>query len=341
MSGKRILIVDDEAAMRLVLSKQLNRAGYETETAANGEAALAATAAGSFDAIVLDVIMPGMDGFEVCRRMKADPRTAGTPVIFLSASCSGEFRRRAFKVGAADFLAKPFQTEALPVYIQAILRRAENSHRATGHIVAVIGTDRAAGAAATAIRLAEITALQGPGPAMLIDLELPAGSIGARLQLSGGPNMRVLLQNTGEPISDEVIARVAQRYHGALEVMPAPFSPSAIGQSETIPGRLADVLDNLVTRGYYVVVHLANQMDELNLTALRRAETIWAAGDARDEYESILAAMTAAGIRRELIRPAHDSAAMTTAPGAADPSARRREPVRLPEAVGSRLVAVA
>lgn len=170
MSGKRILIVDDEAPMRHLLSKQLKRAGFDPTTAADGEAALAAATgllngAPTFDAVVLDVVMPGMDGFEVCRRLKANPRTDGIPVIFLSASCSGEFRRRAFSVGAADFLAKPFQTHELPVYIQATLRRGDGPARSTGHIVSVIGDNRAAGGAATAIRLAETAALQGPGPA--------------------------------------------------------------------------------------------------------------------------------------------------------------------------------
>lgn len=83
MSGKRVLIVDDEAPLRFLLSKQLIRAGFETDMAPDGASALAAAADGSFDAVVLDVVMPRMDGFEVCRRLKADPRTAGTTVLFL------------------------------------------------------------------------------------------------------------------------------------------------------------------------------------------------------------------------------------------------------------------
>lgn len=304
MSGKRILIVDDEAPMRFLLSKQLNRAGFEAATAADGEAALEALAAEPFDAVILDVLMPGMDGFEVCRRLKADKRTAGIPVIFLSASCSGEFRRRAFRVGAADFLAKPFETDELPAYLQAIFRRLDSPIRDKGHIVAVVGANGPAGGPALAIRLAEKAALQEPGPAMLIDLELPAGSIGARLQLSGGPNMRVLLQNTGEPITSEAITRVAQRYHGALEVMPAPFTPSTLNQAEPEPQRLTDLLDNLIERGYFVVVHVGRRIDDLTLTALSRAESIWmAARDAqRDDTDMLLSEMAAAGIPRERIQ---------------------------------------
>jgi len=325
MRGKRILIVDDEAPMRFLLSKQLGRAGFETATAADGQAALNAAAAGTFDAIVLDVIMPGLDGFEVCRRLKADPRTAAVPVIFLSASCSGEFRRRAFTVGAAEFLAKPFQTEELPTYIQAILRRLGAPTPTTGHVVAVIGATPTAGAADVATRLAETAALQGPGPAMLIDLELPTGGIGARLQLSGGPNVRVLLQDTGEPVTREAIDRVAQRYHGALEVMPAPYSFAALSQAEPVPQRLDDTLNLLKESGYYVVIHLGTQVNGLALTALGRAETIWAAaGEDATAYEALLAEMAAGGINGAHILPTRGEPADVQADGRATTRARGR-----------------
>lgn len=313
MSGKRILIVDDEAPMRFLLSKQLARAGYETATAADGETALAAAIEGTFDAVVLDVIMPGMDGFELCRRLKADERTANIPALFLSASCSGEYRRRAFSVGAADFLAKPFQTKELPAYLQAIFRRTSTSPSVEGQVVSVIGASRIAGAASVATRLAETTALEGPAPVMLIDLELPAGSIGARLQLAGGPNMRVLLQDTGEPVDDELIARVARRYHSAMEVMPAPFSPATLNHGEPQPRRLGAVLDNLIARGYRVIIHLGTEVNELTQVALSRSETIWlaATSDDHQERETLIAAMTGAGVPRSRVCPATDVAVGT------------------------------
>lgn len=340
MPVKRVLVVDDEAPMRFMLSKQLNRAGFDTVTAADGEAALTAAAANAFDAIVLDVVMPGMDGFEVCRRLKADPLTAGTPVLFLSASCSGEFRRRAFRLGADDFLAKPFETNELPTYIQAILRRRENSTPMSGHVISVIGAGRGDDASATAIRLAETAALQGPGPAMLIDLELPAGYIGARLQLSGGPNMRVLLQETGEPVSMETIGRVAQRYHGTLEVMPAPFTPAQLNHGQPVPQRLGDVLDLLKENGYYVVVHLGTRLDELTLTAVNRSESIWmAAGDNTcEEHEAQQATLLAAGIAHEQLLLTHNTVVPNPPPSRAR---ARKQQARSLESVAAPLAVVA
>lgn len=326
MEQKKILIVDDETAMRFLLGKQLSRAGFQTATAADGHAALAALAREPFDAVVLDVIMPGIDGFEVCRRIKAGPQTAALPIIFLSASSSGDYRRRAFQVGAADFLAKPYQIRDLPAYIHSILQRAGRPAPSTGRVVSVIGTNRQASGAQLATRLAETAALQGPSPVMLIDLELPAGRIGAKLQLSGGPNMRLLLQDTGEPVTMETIARVSQRYHAALEVMPAPFSPSMLNATEPVPQRLEAVLDILIARGYHVVIHVGGKIDELTLTAMRRSETIRVAtaDEKAGAFEALRARLTAAGIPDEQIvaaRPDTTGSYAPIQPGSARPLA--------------------
>lgn len=302
-SPKRILIVDDEAPMRFLLSKQLERAGFDVATAADGAAALATAVECAYDAIVLDLVMPGMDGFEVCRRLKADPRTAAVPVIFLSASSSGDYRRRAFRLGAADFLAKPFQTDQLPAYLHALINGTPGDRLAySGRIVAVAGGARGS---ALAVELAETQALRCGCPVMLVDLELPAGSIGARLQLAGGPNVRVLLQDTGEPVTDEDLRRVAQRLHFGLEVIPAPFSPSPLGQGEPHAGRLAEVIDRLAEAGYFVVLHLGTNADDLAATAAGRAAVVYMAEEtAAGEWRDALAARGAASVD---VRPLGDA----------------------------------
>ena len=320
-NAKRVLIVDDEAPLRFLLSKQLTRAGFDVLTAADGAAALAA-ADETIDAVVLDVVMPGIDGFEVCRRLKADPRMAGVPVIFLSASCSGDFRQRAFRLGGADFLAKPFQTEELPAYLHALLgdRVAADRPAPAGRVVAVVGSDRAAGSAA-AVRLAEGDALRGDAPVMLIDLELPAGAIGARLQLAGGPNVRMLLTDTGEPVTAEVIARVAQRVHFGLEVIPAPFTPSPLGHDEPDARRLSDALDLLTAAGYGVVVHLGATPEAVAAAALRHAQVIYTVGHVDAERREALVALGAA---REHILPLSEAGGPRPARPADEAPARPR-----------------
>ena len=106
-----ILMVDDNATNLQVLSQTLAGRGYRLLVSKNGESALATTAKVHPDLILLDIMMPGMDGFEVCQRLKADPATHDIPIIFLSALGQTEDKVRGLKSGAVDYITKPFQPE--------------------------------------------------------------------------------------------------------------------------------------------------------------------------------------------------------------------------------------
>jgi len=118
----RILIVDDETALREQLKKILESQRYTVEMAADGEAALDRLFDASFDAIILDIMMPGTDGFEVL----AQARKAGidTPVIMLTAKGDIDDRVKGLDLGADDYLAKPFSADELLARIRALLRRS-------------------------------------------------------------------------------------------------------------------------------------------------------------------------------------------------------------------------
>jgi phosphoserine phosphatase RsbU/P len=106
-----ILLVDDQPANLQVLLQTLETLGCKLLVAKNGEAALTIAQKASPDLILLDIMMPGIDGFEVCRRLKANPATRKIPVIFLSALDETEDKVRGLKLGAVDYVAKPFQPE--------------------------------------------------------------------------------------------------------------------------------------------------------------------------------------------------------------------------------------
>jgi signal transduction histidine kinase len=112
-----ILIVDDIPQNIKILGTILHRQGYHIEFAMNGQAALQWVNEKSFDLILLDVMMPEMDGFEVCRQLKQNPQTAEIPVIFLTAKTDSESVVKGFEAGAVDFLSKPFNTEELLVRV--------------------------------------------------------------------------------------------------------------------------------------------------------------------------------------------------------------------------------
>ena len=106
----RILVVDDHPLNRMLLRDALERAGYMVDEADGGEAALLLAFADTADVVLLDVMMPEMDGFEVCRRLKADPRTATLPVLLVTALTDRENRHKGIEAGASDFISKPLDT---------------------------------------------------------------------------------------------------------------------------------------------------------------------------------------------------------------------------------------
>lgn len=120
----RILAVDDERAIVDIVRRLLEREGYQVRTALDGEEALNVALEWRPDLAILDVIMPRMDGLELCRRMREDPRLSELSVIFLTSREAIEDRIQGFEAGADDYLPKPFDLRELALRIKALLRRA-------------------------------------------------------------------------------------------------------------------------------------------------------------------------------------------------------------------------
>ncbi|MDX1690933.1 MAG: response regulator transcription factor [Acidimicrobiia bacterium] len=127
-----ILVVDDEESVSEMVSSALRFAGYRVRTADDGIAALRSVKAEPPDLIVLDVNMPEMDGFEVCRRLRRDG--VQIPVIFLTARDDIDDKRTGFRHGGDDYLTKPFSLEELGLRIEALLRRTGRDASANSRI---------------------------------------------------------------------------------------------------------------------------------------------------------------------------------------------------------------
>ena len=117
----RILVVDDTAANVRLLEAVLGPEGYEVIAAASGPEALEAIAAREPDVVLLDVLMPGMDGHEVCRRIRAEPATHALPVLMITAAGQQQ-KVAALEGGADDFITKPFDRAELLARVRSLLR---------------------------------------------------------------------------------------------------------------------------------------------------------------------------------------------------------------------------
>jgi len=118
---KRILVVDDDENILSLERTILGQKGFDVTTAAGGAEALKLLAEQTFDLVLLDVMMPEIDGFTVCRRIKEDPRTRDLPVIFLTAKGGGEALAEGFDSGAVMYINKPFTANKLLTIVNTML----------------------------------------------------------------------------------------------------------------------------------------------------------------------------------------------------------------------------
>lgn len=128
-SGSTILLVDDDPINRELLEARLSSAGYRVQSASNGAEALAAAAKCQPDLVLMDIMMPGMSGYDVCRSLKSNPATEAIPVIFISAKTNVTDRVAGLQMGAHDFISKPFFTEELLARVEVALRGKQERDR--------------------------------------------------------------------------------------------------------------------------------------------------------------------------------------------------------------------
>jgi len=119
-----VLVVEDEPDIRNLVVHHLTREGFRCRVAASGAEALARVRTATPDLVVLDLMLPEMDGLEVCRRLRADPATATIPIIMLTAKADEVDRVVGLEMGADDYVAKPFSPKELVARVRAVLRRA-------------------------------------------------------------------------------------------------------------------------------------------------------------------------------------------------------------------------
>ncbi len=130
-SGNTVaLVVDDDPGMRELCREFLQRDGFQVETAANGREALAALPEVKPDVVLLDVVMPGMDGYEVCRRIRRDPKVSRLPILILTGLGDHDSLERAYEAGATDFATKPPNWQLLCHRVRYLLRSSQAAERA-------------------------------------------------------------------------------------------------------------------------------------------------------------------------------------------------------------------
>lgn len=121
-----LLLADDDESIRMVARLGLSRAGYDVTLVEDGTSALKAVRARPYDVVVLDWMLPGIDGIDVCRALKADPATAPIPVVFLTAASHAGAHEEAMAAGAVGVIAKPFNPMTLGIDVRGLVDRLDS-----------------------------------------------------------------------------------------------------------------------------------------------------------------------------------------------------------------------
>jgi two-component system, OmpR family, alkaline phosphatase synthesis response regulator PhoP len=125
----RVLVIDDEAPIRLLCRVNLEAEGMDVLEAADGPSGLAKAKAEKPDVVLLDVMMPGLDGWRVAEELLEDPSTTGIPIVFLTARAELRDRARGIDLGGVDYITKPFNPVELAPMVNDLLNRVENGER--------------------------------------------------------------------------------------------------------------------------------------------------------------------------------------------------------------------
>ncbi|MCB9422866.1 MAG: response regulator [Ardenticatenaceae bacterium] len=294
MDQKKVLVIDDEFPVRYLVEHQLKRNGYEAISAKDGPSGIQAAQAHKPDLIVLDIMMPKMNGFEVCQEIRNDPAIAATPVIFLTACMTRKHKLRAFEIGADDYLIKPFQPDELLAHITAVLRRTgeidekkviDSTNGGTtqttpqppqkGKVISFFSPKGGVGTTTLAIQLSEAMVIREGRPVLLIDLDLPLGGIAPMLNLYSQRHIIDLLNHRPDEIAIPLIEQFAQKHRNNLLVIP---TPTKLVRSGKMPSgeSLVPLMQRMTSAGYQVVLDLGSTLSNLTVEALRNSDMIYA-----------------------------------------------------------------
>lgn len=220
--AEKILIVDDDTDSLKLIGLMLQRSGYEVVAASAGNQALSKAAAEHPDLIILDVMMPDMNGYEVCRRLRANSQTQGIPVIMFTAKTLIDDKVAGFEAGADDYLTKPTHPAELASRVKAILARsaAQRSAKESGKGLA-IGVIGAKGGVGTSTLVANIGAAllsTGENP-IIADFRLGAGSLGLFIGLGRSQGMANVLSKPTSEIRANVVENELVTHQSGLRAL--------------------------------------------------------------------------------------------------------------------------
>lgn len=224
--AEKILIVDDDVDSLKLIGLMLQRHGYEVSAANAGAQALAKANKEMPDLIILDVMMPDMNGYEVCRRLRGNEETSTIPIIMFTAKTLIDDKVAGFEAGADDYLTKPTHPAELASRVKSILQRSSNRRQESdrGMTIGVLGVKGGVGVTTLTINLAAAL-LDGKRKPVIADFRLGNGALGLSLGMGRSNSMASLLTKPAEEISGELIQQELVAHKSELRLLASSPNP--------------------------------------------------------------------------------------------------------------------
>lgn len=269
--AKKILIVDDDLESVKLIGLMLERRGYDISAAQSGAQALAKVQEDDPDLIILDVMMPDMDGYEVCRRLRASSVTADIPIIMFTAKTQLDDKVAGFQAGADDYLTKPVHPDELASHVEAVLMRTARRQVESpepimrAHVFGLLGSKGGVGTTTLAANLA-VAFAQGPARGKRVYFaDMQSGMTAASFQfgLRRAGAIARLLQRPAEQIDDRVMEAHLEEHHSGVFVLSGQIEPFGVATAVT-PAYAEVILQQLGAQADYLFLDMGVGLGETN-----------------------------------------------------------------------------
>jgi DNA-binding response OmpR family regulator len=275
----KILIVDDDLQSLKLIGLMLQRRGYLIDAARGGAQALAKADADVPDLVILDVMMPDMDGLEVCRRLRADPKTSRVPIIMFTAKILVSDKVDGFQAGADDYLTKPIHPNELAARVETALQRSLQIQPPppladAGQVIGFFGVKGGVGTTTLALNVAAaLVNTPAPRRVILADLQSSAANIAVQLSLDPSDGLSSLINYSPQEITPALAGQHLLRHASGIQLLLSGQDLRANLAALPTP-QITAIINSLSQIGQLVLLDLGSTLDESTLASLNLCQRI-------------------------------------------------------------------
>jgi pilus assembly protein CpaE len=271
----KVFLVDDNITALKMLGHAVMKAGYEVDVARDGIEALQKIPKAQPDVIIMDIMMPDLDGIEATRQLRANPATADIPIIMLTAKDSIEDKLSGFDSGADDYVVKPVLPAELIARIKAMVRRSQRYAAVAGgqraHMIGSWGVKGGVGTTTLGVNLA-LAFAQAEKQVILADLHPWAGTMAAQLGLECRTDLGRLAEIDISALNQRTLERNLERHTSGVQVFAVPFGAlDHVGDLEH--DRVMAIVDQLETMAEVMILDLGNGLSPFAVEMIERCDS--------------------------------------------------------------------